>query len=231
MTEVIGGIAQVMGLGRDVALLIDGDNIPSRFAGQVITQAVRLGSVTVKRVYGRIGGLTDWQGSTGFRLIHGGTGKNAADMQLTIDAVELFHRGYRSFVICSSDHDFTPLAHYLGENGAKVLGVGDGRTTEDFRKACTRFEFILLEAENTPSVTNTKFSKVDTRIQEILTLHAGPGGTLYARIAGLLGRDDALKKANLVEKNWRQYLEAHPHLFSIDPKGPNARVRWIGGSV
>jgi hypothetical protein len=98
MTEVIGGIAQVMGLGRDVALLIDGDNIPSRFAGQVITQAVRLGSVTVKRVYGRIGGLTDWQGSTGFRLIHGGTGKNAADMQLTIDAVELFHRGYRSTI-------------------------------------------------------------------------------------------------------------------------------------
>jgi hypothetical protein len=228
MTEAIGGMAQALGLRNGVALLIDGDNLPSKSARQVIARAARLGPLAIKRVYGRLGGLTDWGNGAGFRLIYSGAGKNAADLQMTIEAVDLFHKGFSTFVICSSDHDFTPLAHYLRESGAIVVGLGDARATEDFRKACSRFEEVLPEIEAKPVAPKIKLSKVDERIQAILTLHAGPDGALFSRVAGLLGNDEPLKAANLVEKNWRKYLEAHPKLFAIDPKGQDAKVRWVG---
>lgn len=231
MTEAIGGMAQSLGLRGGVALLIDGDNLRSSLAGRFIVMAARLGPLSIKRVYGRSAALTDWASSAGFRLIQSGPGKNAADMQLTIEAVDLAHKGLSRFVICSSDHDFTPLAHYLRENGAMVLGIGDTRTTEDFRKACSRFEEILPEVGVRPEAAKVKLSAVEKRIQAILTLHSAPNGTLFSLVAGLLGNDETLKAANLVESDWRPYLQARPKLFSIDEKGPDARVRWVGGAA
>lgn len=69
---------------QDVALLVDGDNISAEFVTQLWSSATRLGRVTVARVYLNAQVASDWHSAAQFRLIHAGTGKNAADILLTI---------------------------------------------------------------------------------------------------------------------------------------------------
>ena len=73
-------------------------------------------------------------------------GKNATDLALVIDAVDLHHTARPDvYALVSSDSDYAPLAHYLRERGATVLGFGRATTAESFRLACTRF-FALADA-------------------------------------------------------------------------------------
>lgn len=71
------------------------------------------------------------------------TGKNATDMALVIDTIELLYSNiYDAFVIVSSDSDYTPLAIKLHESGVYVMGVGEKKTPESFRNACDEFLFL-----------------------------------------------------------------------------------------
>ena len=73
------------------------------------------------------------------------TGKNAADIALVIDAMDLMHKGkLDGFCLVSSDSDFTRLAQRLREDGLVVYGFGERKTPEAFRNACNRF----IYAEN-----------------------------------------------------------------------------------
>jgi uncharacterized LabA/DUF88 family protein len=75
-------------------------------------------------------------------------GKNASDIALVIDAMDLLHSGrFDGFVLISSDSDFTRLASRIREHGLDVYGIGQQKTPEAFRKACKRFIFV----ENYPS--------------------------------------------------------------------------------
>ena len=68
------------------------------------------------------------------------SGKNASDIALVIDAMDLLHsRRFDGFCLVSSDSDFTRLASRLREEGADVYGFGAQKTPESFRQACRRF--------------------------------------------------------------------------------------------
>lgn len=70
--------------------------------------------------------------------------KNAADIKMAVDAVELaFERGYvTSFVVCTGDSDFTPLVHKLRELNKRVIGVGlKASTSALLPPACDEFLF------------------------------------------------------------------------------------------
>lgn len=74
----------------------------------------------------------------------GATRKNAADIKMAVDAIELaFERGYvTTFVVCTGDSDFTPLVHKLRELNKKVIGVGvKGSTSNLLPPACDEFLF------------------------------------------------------------------------------------------
>ena len=79
------------------------------------------------------------------------TGKNASDIALVIDAMDLLHSGrFDGFCLVSSDSDFTRLASRLREQGADVYGFGEQKTPESFRQACRRFiytENLLPDAQ------------------------------------------------------------------------------------
>ena len=71
------------------------------------------------------------------------SGKNATDMALVIDTIELLYTNlYDAFVIVSSDSDYTPLAIKLREAGVYVMGVGEQKTPVAFRNACDEFLFL-----------------------------------------------------------------------------------------
>ncbi|MES2753365.1 MAG: NYN domain-containing protein [Pseudomonadota bacterium] len=133
---------------RNVALLIDADNASSATLDPVLTILAELGTVNVRRVYGNWSkpALKGWKDMS---LKHGiephqqfdlTKGKNATDMKMTIDAMDLLFRGrIDGFGIMSSDSDFMPLAMRIRQDGVPVYGFGTSRTPEGFRQACTRF--------------------------------------------------------------------------------------------
>lgn len=133
---------------RNVALLIDADNASSATLDPVLTILAELGTVNVRRVYGNWAkpALKGWKEMS---LKHGiepqqqfdlTKGKNATDMKMTIDAMDLLFRGrVEGFGIMSSDSDFMPLAMRIRQEGVPVYGFGTSRTPEGFRQACTRF--------------------------------------------------------------------------------------------
>jgi uncharacterized protein (TIGR00288 family) len=133
---------------RNVALLIDADNASHHTIDPVLTVLAELGTVNVRRVYGNWTkpALKGWRDMT---VKHGiepqqqfdlTKGKNATDMKMTIDAMDLLFRGkVEAFGIMSSDSDFMPLAMRIRQEGMPVYGFGGSRTPEAFKRACTRF--------------------------------------------------------------------------------------------
>jgi hypothetical protein len=138
---------------KNIALLIDADNASAAGLDPVLTVLAELGQVNIRRAYGNWAkrGLVRWSeiaNSYGIRpqqQFDLTKGKNATDMAMTIDAIDLLYQGkVDGFGIMSSDSDFTPLATRLRQDGLVVYGFGNSRTPEAFKTACTRF--IEVEA-------------------------------------------------------------------------------------
>jgi hypothetical protein len=133
---------------RNVALLIDADNAAPAGIDPVLTVLAELGQVNIRRAYGNwakhsLSGWGEIVNSYGIRpqqQFDLTKGKNATDMAMTIDAIDLLYQGkVDGFGIMSSDSDFTPLATRLRQDGLLVYGFGTTRAPDAFRTACTRF--------------------------------------------------------------------------------------------
>lgn len=146
---------------RNIALLIDADNASAATIDPVLTVLAELGTVNVRRVYGNWSkpALKGWRDMT---VKHGiepqqqfdlTKGKNATDMKMTIDAMDLLFRGkVEGFGIMSSDSDFMPLAMRIRQEGIPVYGFGTSRTPEAFKRACTRFIDVGALTARTPEI-------------------------------------------------------------------------------
>ena len=133
---------------KNIALLIDADNAGAREIDAVLTVLAGLGQVNIRRAYGNWAkvGLKGWSnvlhryGISPHQQFDLTKGKNATDMAMTIDAMDLLYQGkVDGFGIVSSDSDFTPLAMRLRQDGVLVYGFGRSKTPEAFKTACTRF--------------------------------------------------------------------------------------------
>jgi hypothetical protein len=134
-----------------LAVLIDADNIPARHIEAVLDEIAGLGEPSVRRVYGdwssaALGQWKDKARSLGLVMHQQSAntkGKNASDIGLVIDAMDILHQGkVDGFVLVSSDSDFTRLASRIREDGLQVIGVGEEKTPESLRKVCNRFIFL-----------------------------------------------------------------------------------------
>jgi len=131
-----------------LAVLIDADNASARIAGGLFEEVAKLGEASVRRIYGDFSGTRSkaWADILAKYAIlpHQQfaytTGKNASDIALVIDAMDLLHSGrVDGFCLVSSDSDFTRLAARIREQGLDVFGFGEQKTPESFRQACRRF--------------------------------------------------------------------------------------------
>ncbi|MCK8463844.1 NYN domain-containing protein [Aliiroseovarius sp. S1339] len=141
-----------------VALLIDGENISSALAGKIIVESGKLGELRLRRVYGNATLVKGWDTATGIRLVHSGTGKNAADIVLALDAMELSYESKIDvFALVSSDGDFMHLADRLRERGFKVVGIGEKKAPDCFRKSCS--SWVTLAAPVAPKANGISATK------------------------------------------------------------------------
>ncbi|MEL6642418.1 MAG: NYN domain-containing protein [Pseudomonadota bacterium] len=134
------------------AVLIDADNIPAKYAGAILKEITSLGEPALRRVYGdwSSGRLSNWSktvrelGLVAHQESANTVGKNASDIGLVIDAMDILHTGrFDGFVLVSSDSDFTALANRVREQGMDVIGIGERKAPEALRNVCNRF--ILIE--------------------------------------------------------------------------------------
>src|SRR5690606_37515953 len=133
---------------KNIALLIDADNASHAGIDAVLTVLAELGQVNIRRAYGNWAkpALSKWNqithryGLQPMQQFDLTKGKNATDMAMTIDAIDLLYRGkVDGFGIMSSDSDFTPLVTRLRQDGLIVFGFGSAKTPMAFKTACTRF--------------------------------------------------------------------------------------------
>lgn len=137
------------------AVLIDADNISSRYAATIFEELETYGISTYRRIYGNWSRGNGW--SEGLLLEHSimpvqqfsyTTGKNATDMAMVIDAMDILYKNkIQGFCLVTSDSDFTRLAMRLREENMFVLGMGESKTPLALTRACNRFIHLNLVAE------------------------------------------------------------------------------------
>lgn len=136
-----------------LAVLVDGDNIPSAYVKEMMEEIAKYGNPTIKRIYG------DWtkphlgkwknllleNAITPIQQYGYTTGKNATDSAMIIDAMDiLYSEKVNGFCLVSSDSDFTKLATRLREAGMLVIGIGEKKTPNPFIVACDKFIYIEI---------------------------------------------------------------------------------------
>jgi len=134
-----------------IALLIDADNSPASKIDVILAELAKIGVTNIRRAYGnwKKDGLKGWEAVLHEYAIRPvqqfdySKGKNATDMVMVIDAMDLLYTDEpEAFGIVSSDADFTPLVMHLKAKGAQVFGFGAKKTPMPFVNACSRFLYL-----------------------------------------------------------------------------------------
>jgi uncharacterized LabA/DUF88 family protein len=138
-------------INRNIALLIDAENISTKYMSLIIDEANKYGKITFKRVYGdwTTGQLDKWKqmcieyGLTPVQQYSYTYGKNASDFTLIIDAMDILYRDkVDCFCIVSSDSDFTKLVTRLKEDNMFVFGMGESKTPISLVNSCESFSYL-----------------------------------------------------------------------------------------
>jgi uncharacterized LabA/DUF88 family protein len=224
-----------------IALLIDADNSPAGKIDLILTELASFGVANVRRAYGnwKKDALKGWE-----KLLHEhairpmqqfdySKGKNASDMAMVIDAMELLYTDRPdAFGIVSSDADFTPLVMHLRAKGAAVYGFGNQQTPAPFVNACSRFLYLdKLDtgASSAPQRMSPAQLKQDAKLVSLLR-HAVQGaanedGWASVSVVSQQIRNQAsFDPRNYGYASFTRLLEA-TQLFDFKREGNNPYVR------
>lgn len=145
------------GEDKRIAVLIDADNVSSKYVSFILDEISNYGTPTYRRIYG------DWTSTRNstwkdvlldysivpIQQYNYTKGKNATDFALIIDAMDiLYSQSVEGFCIVSSDSDYTRLASRLREAGMLVIGMGEQKTPKPFIAACDKFKYLNVLAES-----------------------------------------------------------------------------------
>jgi hypothetical protein len=234
-------MADGAGPAKKLAVLIDADNSSPRIAEGLFEEVAKIGEASLRRAYGNFSDSRNpWRSDILARhaiqpnhQFPYTTGKNSTDITMVIDAMDLLHSGrFDGFCLVSSDSDFTRLAARIREQGVDVFGIGQAKTPESFRQACTRFIFTenFVREPDSPAAAKTALRPMSEAVDLILKAleqleEDAEGwfqlGTVGQRLNNLSSEFDTRtfgqpKLSDLVEATGR---------FEIDRSGQHVRMR------
>ena len=204
----------------NLAVLIDGDNIPSAHVTEMMEEIAKYGNPTIKRIYGDWTSphLSKWKNLllqnaiTPIQQYAYTAGKNATDSAMIIDAMDiLYSEKVNGFCLVSSDSDFTKLATRLREAGMQVIGIGEKKTPNPFIVACDKFIYIEIlrkkseKKENISQKDNSKDNivKITPKVIKLISatisdLSDEDGWAFLGDVGSLLQK----KQANFDSRNY-----------------------------
>lgn len=198
-----------------IAVLVDSENVSYKQIKGILDEVEKYGRICMKRVYGDFSKpvALAWKSEVlknGFKTIHQFSytdGKNATDIALVIDAIDILHNNEVDiFCIVSSDSDFTPLAQRLRESGKYVIGVGKHNTPEAFVASCDKFIYYDNASEVVPrkpiasvKVKNTVPKNIlEMIVQSIRNLSDKDGWASIGKVGSLI----KTKQPDFTSKNY-----------------------------
>ncbi|MDY2789945.1 MAG: NYN domain-containing protein [Lachnospiraceae bacterium] len=195
------------------AVLIDTDNISTKYIANIMSEISNYGVATYKRAYGD---LTRKENKNWEKILleHSITpvlqysytfGKNSTDSAMIIDAMDILYSGHvEGFCIVSSDSDFTRLAVRLRESGMTVIGMGEKKSAKPFVKSCTLFKYLDLISKNETDNKKNRKSELPEQVEDVADI------------------DESLEENEVVDKN--DILAAIIDIFNerdVDREGLN----------
>ena len=204
-------------MNLNIAVLIDGENIPSAHVQEMMEEIAKYGNPTIKRIYGdwTKPRLSKWKNVllenaiTPIQQYSYTTGKNASDSAMIIDAMDLLYSNkVNGFCLVSSDSDFTKLATRLREAGMQVIGIGEKKTPNPFIVACDKFIYIEILAnkarkkeskdqqkENVDQITKKEIKLIQNSVSD---LSDDDGWAFLGDVGGLIQK----KQPNFDSRNY-----------------------------
>lgn len=195
------------------AVLIDTDNISTKYIANIMSEISNYGVATYKRAYGD---LTRKENKNWEKILleysitpvlqYSYTfGKNSTDSAMIIDAMDILYSGHvEGFCIVSSDSDFTRLAVRLRESGMTVIGMGEKKSAKPFVKSCTLFKYLDLISKNETDNKKNRKSELPEQVEDVADI------------------DESLEENEVVDKN--DILAAIIDIFNerdVDREGLN----------
>lgn len=224
-----------------IALLIDCENASADSIHGVLSELVSRGSVNIRRAYGNWKNSPSWEAKLHPFAIQPvqqfayTPGKNASDMSMTVDAMELlFTEKLDAFALMTSDSDFTPLAMKLLAKGKQVIGFGRSTTPESFRKACSVFIHTDTFREPAPdnssqgSSANSRRTKNelrgDTELMNALraavdTMAGDEGWAMINNVGHYIVRSAKLASESYGYRSWLALIRATEYFEEKPPEG------------
>lgn len=236
-----------------LAILIDADNTPYAMIGQVLDHCHKYGNIIIRRAYGdwSTQNLKEWRAifkEYAIRPIQQfqyTTGKNSTDIAMVIDAMDILHsKDVKTFILVTSDSDFTGLSVRIREEGLNVIGIGRKTTPQSFVKGCQ--EFIFIENLITSPVVQDKSKlekdfkisgEVDNDpdgiklLSKAVQILADENGIVLGADLGLMLRklDPSFSPVTYGCKNLTEFILKHPDIV-VDTKqksGQDKKYRII----
>lgn len=200
-----------------VAILIDADNIAPSFRKEAESAGARLGSVVSIRIFGNIALHRDWAAETGCAVQHCSSvsGKNAADIELVISALDLAYRKLaQSFLIVSNDRDFQPLIRHLRELGhdAQCIKPAPPPATP----TATASPAVTDQAKVTAKAMQQALDRLKAFVRKSTQGETGPD---LREIGSFMGK----VRQTTGKPTWRSFVKSHPAVFILH--GDRVRLR------
>lgn len=191
---------------KSIAIFIDAENIPAKYAKSIFDIASDYGEIIIKRIYGdwTQKNIQGWKEQIAeysliamqqFNFV---ANKNSSDMYLITEIMSIFYeKNIDIFVIVSSDSDYTSLIQKLRENKKQVIGMGLEKSIKSYVNAFSEF-FYLDKDESKKDILNKNYLKALINITEQLIDEKGRAE--YAQI-----------RTNMT----RKYSDFHPKNYGF----------------
>ncbi|MDZ4769023.1 MAG: NYN domain-containing protein [Chloroflexota bacterium] len=201
-----------------IAVLIDGDNVIMDRVPTILSEVAKYGEITIAKVFLNKTSIEKWETFAAKYPVdpiwvpNNIKGKNSVDIALVIDAMIIAceRADITGFCIAASDSDYARLAKRLKSKRKFVLGIGEAKTPDAFRTACSEFiEIGDLMLAPPPVVPLQPTPRTSTAVAKVST---DPVYELFIRAY------TACRKGNAaIDEDWMQLRVIRDKMTSLDP--------------
>ncbi|CBG39944.1 NYN domain-containing protein [Helicobacter mustelae] len=226
---------------RKIALFLDCENVAAKWAREIFERLESIGDVCIKKAYGdwRNDALNPWNAELiqyaiePIHIITGnhyknnqGSGKNSCDIKISIDIMNcLYDKIVDCIVIVSSDSDFAPLAQEIRSKGLQVIGFGENKARDDYRKSFTSFEILQKQEEGEEKIKNNR--ALVRMLKKAINETANQNGVALVSQVGSWIRYNYSQTAKSYGKNsWGDVFKSLKEDFSITYDGNVMKVEY-----